>query len=46
MTKWIQGWKKKNWKLASGGPVKNKIDLEKLDNLRMEFSDVKFVRST
>lgn len=42
MTKWIEGWKKKNWKLASGGPVKNKIDLEKLDNLRTEFEDVKF----
>lgn len=23
MTEWLQGWKKKNWKTASGKPVKN-----------------------
>lgn len=33
MTKWLTGWKKKNWKLSSGGPVLNKIDFEQLDNL-------------
>lgn len=33
MTKWLTGWKKKNWKLASGGPVLNKTDFEQLDNL-------------
>lgn len=30
MTKWLPGWKAKGWKLASGGPVKNKEDFEDL----------------
>lgn len=33
MTKWLTGWKKRGWKLASGGPVLNKTDFEQLDNL-------------
>ncbi|CAH0548998.1 unnamed protein product [Brassicogethes aeneus] len=33
MTKWIKGWKKKNWKKANGEPVINKTDLETLDKL-------------
>lgn len=33
MTKWVQTWKKKGWKKASGEPVKNKEDLEVLDKL-------------
>ena len=26
MTKWIHGWKKKGWKLSTGGDVVNKED--------------------
>jgi len=33
VTKWMQGWKKKGWKTASGQVAKNKDDLEKLDKL-------------
>jgi len=31
ITKWIKGWKRKDWKLASGKPVINKADFEALD---------------
>ncbi|XP_053663175.1 ribonuclease H1-like [Anopheles marshallii] len=31
ITKWISGWKQRNWTLASGGPVKNKTDFMELD---------------
>lgn len=34
MTKWIQNWKRNNWKLSSGGEVKNQADLKELDRLR------------
>lgn len=30
-TEWMAGWKKRGWKLAGGGPVKNEIDFKKLD---------------
>ena len=30
---WIPGWKKKNWRLASGKPVKNRNLWQKLDQL-------------
>lgn len=43
MTKWIKKWKKNYWKLASGGPVKNKEDLVKLDNMCQQFQDIKWV---
>lgn len=43
MTQWIQNWKRNDWKTASGGPVKNKIDLQTLDLLVNKFQDVKFV---
>lgn len=44
MTKWLTGWKKKNWKLASGGPVLNKIDFEQLDNIINQSGiDIKWV---
>jgi len=33
VTKWMQGWKKRGWKTASGQVAKNKEDLEKLDKL-------------
>lgn len=32
ITQWIHKWKKNNWQLSSGGPVKNKEELIKLDN--------------
>lgn len=31
MTKWIQGWKKKGWKLSTGGDVINRADFETLE---------------
>uniref|UniRef100_A0A182PMM8 Ribonuclease H1 n=1 Tax=Anopheles epiroticus TaxID=199890 RepID=A0A182PMM8_9DIPT len=31
ITKWLPGWKKRNWTLASGGPVKNKTDFVELE---------------
>lgn len=43
MTKWISTWKKKNWKLAAGGPVKNKEELIVLDGICQQFEDVKWV---
>ncbi|XP_055597124.1 ribonuclease H1-like [Uranotaenia lowii] len=31
ITKWVKGWKRNNWKLATGKPVKNEIDFKELD---------------
>uniref|UniRef100_A0A182WQW2 Ribonuclease H1 n=1 Tax=Anopheles minimus TaxID=112268 RepID=A0A182WQW2_9DIPT len=31
ITKWVPGWKKRGWTLASGGPVKNKTDFMELE---------------
>lgn len=33
MTKWLSGWKKKNWKKSDGKPVLNKELIVKLDHL-------------
>jgi ribonuclease HI len=33
ITKWISGWKRKNWKTSSGQPVKNSELWEELDGL-------------
>jgi len=33
ITEWIQGWKKKNWRTASGSPVKNVELWQRLDEL-------------
>uniref|UniRef100_A0A914WW76 Ribonuclease H1 n=1 Tax=Plectus sambesii TaxID=2011161 RepID=A0A914WW76_9BILA len=41
MTKWIAGWKKKGWKTATGGAVKNRPELEEIDGL-MQKIKVKF----
>ncbi|XP_052893475.1 ribonuclease H1-like [Anopheles moucheti] len=30
-TKWMPGWKERDWTLANGGPVKNKADFQELD---------------
>ncbi|KAL1124815.1 hypothetical protein AAG570_001436 [Ranatra chinensis] len=32
ITQWIHKWKKNNWQLSTGGPVKNKDRLVELDN--------------
>uniref|UniRef100_A0A182JTQ3 Ribonuclease H1 n=1 Tax=Anopheles christyi TaxID=43041 RepID=A0A182JTQ3_9DIPT len=31
ITKWLPGWKRRNWTLASGGPVKNQTDFMELE---------------
>lgn len=31
VTEWMANWKKKNWRLASGGAVKNEQDFRQLD---------------
>ncbi|XP_058121340.1 ribonuclease H1 isoform X1 [Anopheles coustani] len=31
ITKWLPGWKRRNWTLASGGEVKNKTDFQELE---------------
>lgn len=31
VTEWMKQWKKRNWRLASGGPVKNEEDFRLLD---------------
>ena len=33
MTKWLSGWKKKNWKKSDGNNVLNKELIVKMDNL-------------
>ncbi|XP_060535979.1 ribonuclease H1 isoform X2 [Cylas formicarius] len=43
ITKWIHNWKRNSWKLSSGGPVKNKEDLVKLDNIIQQFEHVKWI---
>ncbi|XP_053672525.1 ribonuclease H1 [Anopheles nili] len=39
ITKWMPGWKRRDWKLASGGPVKNKTDFLELDR-QMSAGDI------
>ncbi|XP_022828099.1 ribonuclease H1-like isoform X2 [Spodoptera litura] len=34
VTKWMPGWKRKGWKLASGEPVKNEKDFKDLDSVK------------
>jgi ribonuclease HI len=45
MTKWLPGWKNRDWTLSSGGPVKNKEDFETLDKamngIKVDFVKVK-----
>ncbi|XP_044754070.1 ribonuclease H1-like [Coccinella septempunctata] len=43
ITQWIKKWKKNNWKLTTGGDVKNKEDLMKLDNIRNKMTHVDWV---
>ncbi|RUS72540.1 hypothetical protein EGW08_019693 [Elysia chlorotica] len=38
ITKWIGGWKKRDWKTSAGEPVKNKEDFEALDKEISEIS--------
>lgn len=45
ITKWIHKWKRDGWKLSgSGGDVKNREDLEKLDRA-MQGMEIKWVRN-
>ena len=44
ITKWIGGWKKRDWKTSAGEPVKNKEEFEALDNEIGEIS-IKWVSS-
>ncbi|XP_044742587.1 ribonuclease H1 [Chrysoperla carnea] len=41
MTTWLPNWKKRDWKLKDGGPVKNKHDFIDLDNA-CQLVDVKW----
>ncbi|KAK9685395.1 RNase H [Popillia japonica] len=43
MTMWIKKWKKNNWKLSTGGDVKNKVDFDKLDKLCQQMDDIRWV---
>lgn len=31
VTEWMKNWKERNWRLSSGGPVKNESDFRQLD---------------
>ncbi|CAL8101502.1 unnamed protein product [Orchesella dallaii] len=42
VTKWLNNWKRNNWRLSSGGDVKNKEDLVKLDDA-MQNMEIKWV---
>ncbi|ESO92455.1 hypothetical protein LOTGIDRAFT_120973 [Lottia gigantea] len=42
ITKWIDGWKRRDWKLSTGKPVINKEDFEELDKA-LEGINVKWV---
>lgn len=33
VTEWISNWKKRNWRLVSGKPVKNETDFKQLDHV-------------
>ena len=44
ITKWIYGWKKNNWKTASGGDVKNVELWKELDSLVGSFNNIKFIK--
>lgn len=36
VTKWVKGWRQRNWKLKSGKQVQNREDFEKLEKLNGE----------
>ncbi|XP_066250148.1 ribonuclease H [Euwallacea similis] len=42
ITMWIKKWRKNQWKLTGGGPVKNKEDLVKLDAICAQFEHIKW----
>ncbi len=42
VTEWMDGWKRRDWNLSSGGPVKNKDDFIELDET-MKGMPVKWV---
>ena len=39
---WLTGWRMRNWKLASGKPIKNKELWIELDGLRSQFWDISY----
>ena len=41
MTKWVSGWKSKNWKKADGKPVLNMDLIFNLDKLLNQYSNIK-----
>lgn len=44
ITMWVPNWKRKNWKLADGGRVKNATDFKELDRLYNDDSmEIKWV---
>lgn len=40
VTSWVKNWKKNGWRTTSGGPVTNKEDFQKLDELNGELEVV------
>jgi len=44
MGKWLPGWKRRNWRTASGGPVLNRDLWERLDQARLAGVDFQHVR--
>lgn len=36
VTSWVKNWKLNGWRLKSGGPITNKDDFMKLDQLNAE----------
>lgn len=45
MTKWIGGWKKNGWKTANGEEVKNRPELEQIDELMKKIKVSSSLRS-
>lgn len=33
VTEWMKNWKKRDWRLSSGGAVKNEVDFRELDRI-------------
>lgn len=44
LQRWIQGWKRKGWRTASGGPVLNRDLWEQLDRARLNDVPLRHVR--
>jgi ribonuclease HI len=42
MTKWLPGWKRKGWKTAGGGPVKNRDLIEALEAETQRLAEVRW----